>query len=117
MHSGADMDWDTVMHAAFGAHLGGPVVEFQLALVGRIVRISTGRAEVVVGDDFQDVRRAKFANSAIAVEWVVVGLEVFDGAHDARTTRRWRIVGGGITSRFGFVAGLCRANGFDADIC
>ena len=109
MHAGADVDWDSVVHAALGAHLGVPVEEFLLALVGRIVGISTGRAEVV--DDFQDVGRAKFADSALAVEWVVVGLEVFDGAHDARMTRRRRIVGRGMTSRFGFVAGLCRANG------
>ena len=93
MHTGADVDWNSVMHAAFDAHLGVPVEEILLALVGGIMGIGTGRAEVVVGDDFQDVWRAKFANSAVAVEWVMVRLEVFDSTHDARTTRRRRIVG------------------------
>ena len=58
----------------FDAHLGGPVEEFQLAFVGGVVRVGTGGAEVVVGDDLQDVRGAEFANSAVAVEWVMVGV-------------------------------------------
>ena len=102
------------MHASFGAHFGLPVEECLLALVGRIVGIGTGGAEVVFGDDFQDVGRAKFADSAVAVEWVMVRLEVFDSTHDARTTRRRRIVGRGMTRRFGYGAGFYRANGFDA---
>ena len=89
VHAGTDMDWNSIMHAAFGAHFGVPVEEFLLALVGGVVGIGTGRAEVVVGDDFQDVGRAKFANSAVAVEWVVVGLEVFDMVQG-------RIEGGGL---------------------
>ena len=38
------MDWNSVMHAAFGAHFGVPVEEFLLALVGGILGIGTGRA-------------------------------------------------------------------------
>ena len=48
MHAGADVDWNTVMHATFGAHFGVPVEELLLALVVRMVRIGAGRAEVVV---------------------------------------------------------------------
>ena len=117
MHTGADVDWNSVMHAAFDAHLGVPVEEFQLALVGGIVRIGTGRAEVVVRDDLQDVGRAEFADSAVALEWVMVGLEVFNSAHGARTIRRRRAVGRGMTRRFRFGAGFYRVNGFDAHIC
>ena len=118
MHAGADVDWDSVMHAAFDAHLGGPVEEFQLAFVGGVVRVGTGGAEVVVGDDLQDVRGAEFADSAVAVvEWVMVGLEVFNSAQGARTSRRRSVAGRGGARRFGFGVGLCRANGFDADIC
>ena len=61
------MDWNSVMHAAFGAHFGVPVEEFLLALVGGILGIGTGRAEVAVGDDFQDLGRAKFANSTVGL--------------------------------------------------
>ena len=32
-HAGADVDWDAVVHATFGTHLGGPVEELQLAFV------------------------------------------------------------------------------------
>ena len=71
MHTGTDMDWNSVMHAAFGAHFGVPVEEFLLELVGGIVGIGTGRAEVAVRDDFQDVGRAKVADSAVAAEWVI----------------------------------------------
>ena len=99
MHAGADVDWKTVVQAAFGAHLGVSVEEFWLAFVGGVVRKGTGRAEAVVGDDLQDVRRAEFADSAVAVEWVMVGLEVFDSAQGARTGRRRRVAGRGMTSR------------------
>ena len=117
MHAGTDVDWNSVMHAAFDPHLGVPVEEFQLAFVGGIVRIGTGRAEVVVGDDLQDVGGAEFADSAVVVEWVMVGLEVFNSAHGARTSRRRRVAGRGMTRRFRFGAGFYRANGFDAYIC
>ena len=106
VHAGADVDWNTVMHATFGAHFGVPVEEFQLALVGGVVEAGAGGAEVVVGDDLQDVTGAEFANSAVAVEWVIVRLEVFDSAHSVRTTRRRRIVGRGMTRRFRFGAGI-----------
>ena len=117
MHAGTDVDWDSVVHAAVDTHLGVPVEEFQFAFVGGIVRIGAGKAEVVIGDDLQDVRGAEFANFAVAAELVMVGLEVFNSAHVARTIRRRRVVGRGLTSWFGFGVGLCRANGFDADIC
>ena len=76
--------------------------------------VGTGGAEVVVGDDFQDVGGAKFADSAVAVEGVMVRLEVFDSTHDARTTMRQRIVGRGLTRRFGFGAGVGRPYCLDA---
>ena len=66
------MDWNSVMHASLSAHFGISVVECLLALVGRIVGIGAGRAEVVVGDDFQDVWRAEFADSTFMVERVMV---------------------------------------------
>ena len=106
VHAGTDMDWNPI-----------PFEEGLLALVDRIVGVGAGGAEVVVGFDFQDIGRAKFADYTVAAEWVMVRLEVFNSTHDARTTRRRRIVGRGITRRFGFVAEFYRANGFDAHIC
>ena len=100
------MDWNPVMHASFGAHFGLPVEVGLLALEGRVVGIGTGGAEVVVGDDFQDIRRAEFAISAVEIEGIMVRLEVFDSTHDARTTRRRRFVGREMTRRFGFGAGI-----------
>ena len=85
------MDWNSVMHASLSAHFGISVVECLLALVGRMLGIGAGRAEVVVGDDFQDDWRAEFADSTFTVERVMVGLEVFNSAQGARTTRRRRI--------------------------
>ena len=108
------MDWNSVMLASFGAHFGLPVEECLLALVGRVMGLGTGGAEVVVGDDFQDVGRAKFADSAVAVEWVMVRLEVLDSTHDARTARRRRIDGREMTRRFGFGAGIGRPYCLDA---
>ena len=117
VHAGTDMDWNPAMLASFGAHFGIPVEEGLLALVGRIVGLGAGGAEVVVRDDFQDIGRAKFANSTVAAEWVMGRLEVLDSTHDARTTRRRRINGRGMRRWFGFVAEFYRANGFDAHIC
>ena len=56
--------------------------------------VGAGGAEVIVGDDLQDVRGAEFANSTFAaVEWVMVGLEVFNSAQGARSSRRQRVAG------------------------
>ena len=65
VHAGTDMDWNPIMHASFGAHFGLPVEVVLLALVGRVVGIGTNGAEFVVGDDFQDIGRAEFADSAV----------------------------------------------------
>ena len=46
--------------------------------------VGAGRAEVVVGDELQDIGRAEFGDSAIAVEGIMVRLESFDGTHGAR---------------------------------
>ena len=91
MYTGTDVNWYSVVLASLGAHFGVPVVECLLALVGRMVRVGAGRAEVVVGDDFQDVRRAEFADSTFTVEWVMVRLEILGRTQGARTTR-----GGGL---------------------
>ena len=48
------------MHASFGACFGLPAVEGLSALEGRVVGIGTSGAEVVVGDDFQDVGKPSF---------------------------------------------------------
>ena len=37
-------------------------------------------ADLVVGDEFQDVRGAQLGDAAFGVERVVVGLEAFGGA-------------------------------------
>ena len=117
MHAGADVDWDSVMHAAFDAHLGGPVEEFQLAFVGGVVEVGAGGAEVVVRDDLQDVRGAEFADSAVAaVEWVMVGLEVFNSAQGARTSRRRSVAGRGGARRFSFGVGGCIADSLDTHV-
>ena len=72
---------------------------------------------MVVGDDLQDVRGAEFADSAVAVvEWVMVGLEVFNSAQGARRSRRRSVAGRGGARRFGFGVGFNRADGFDVDI-
>ena len=81
------------------------------------MRVGAGRAEVVVGDELQDVGRAEFGNSAVAVEGIMVRLESFDGTHGARATRRGRVIGRGRTWRYGFGTGFFRANSFDAYIC
>ena len=101
MHAGTDVDWNSVMHASLSAHFGISVVECLLALVGRMLGIGAGRAEVVVGDDFQDVWRAEFADSTFMVERVMVRLEIFDRTHGARTTRRRRIARRMMMRRFG----------------
>ena len=121
------MNWKSVVLASLGAHFGVPVVECLLALVSRMVRIGAGRAEVVVGDDFQDVWRTEFADSTFTVERVMVGLEVFNSAQGARTSRRGRIARSRVARRrrivrrmmmrsFRFGVGFNRANGFDTDI-
>ena len=81
------------------------------------MRVGAGRAEVVVGDELHDVGRTEFGDSALAIEWIMVGLEPFDGAHGARASRRLRVIGRGRTWRFGFGSGIFRANCFDAYIC
>ena len=70
------------------------------------MRVGAGRAEVVVGDELQDVWRAEFGNSAVAVEGIMVRLESFDGTHGARATRRRRVIGRGRMRRFEFGAGM-----------
>ena len=70
------------------------------------MRVGAGRAEVVVGDELQDVGRAEFGNSAVAVEGIMVRLESFDGTHGARATRRRWVIGRGRAWRFGFGAGM-----------
>ena len=62
------MDRDSIMHASFGAHFGFPAEEYLLALVGRVVGVGAGGAEVVVGDGFQDVGGAEFGRSAFTAE-------------------------------------------------
>ena len=78
------------------------------------MRVGAGRAEVVVGDELHDVGRTEFGNSALAIEWIMVGLEPFDGTHGARVSRRLRVVGRERTCRFGFCAGVSMLNGFNA---
>ena len=95
------MDWNSVMHASLSAHFGISVVECLLALVGRMLGIGAGRAEVVVGDDFQDVWRAEFADSTFMVERVMVRLEILGRTHGARMTRRRRIARSMMMRRFG----------------
>ena len=79
--------------------------------------VGAGGAEVVVVDEFQNVGRAEFGDSAVAVEGIMVRLESFDGTHGARATGRRRVIGGGRAWRFEFSTGFYRANSFDAYIC
>ena len=122
------MNWNSVVLTSLRAHFGIPVVECLLALVGRMVRIGAGRAEVVVGDGFQDVWRAEFADSTFTVERIMVRLEVLGRTHGARTTGGWRIVRSRLARMrrvvrsmmmrdFRFGVGFNRADGFDAHIC
>ena len=62
------MDRDSAMHSSYGF----PAEEYLLALVGRVLGVGAGGAEVVVGDDFQDVRGAEFGHFAFAAEGVMV---------------------------------------------
>ena len=81
------------------------------------MRVGAGRAEVVVGDELHDVGRTEFVDSALAIEWIMVGLEPFDGTHGARASRRLRVMGRGRTCRFGFVPGVSMSNSFNAYVC
>ena len=54
---------------------------------------------------------------SLAIEWIMVGLEPFDGAHGARASRRLRVIGRGRTWRFGFGVGGFITDSFDAHIC
>ena len=44
------------------------------------MRVDAAGADLVVGDEFQDVRGAQLGDAAFGVERVVVGLEAFGGA-------------------------------------
>ena len=106
MHTGTDVNWNSVVLTSLRAHFGVPVVECLLALVGRMVRIGAGRAEVVVGDDFQDVWRAEFADSTFTVERIMIRLEILDRTHGARTTGSRRIVRNRLASMRRFVRNM-----------
>ena len=56
------------------------------------MRVGAGRAEVIVRDDLHDFGRAEFGDSALAVEWIVVGLKPFDSKHGARASRRLWVI-------------------------
>ena len=81
------------MHASLGAHLGESVVEQQFALIGWIMRVGAGRAEVVVGDELHDVGRTEFGDSAVGVEGIVVRLESFKSTQGAGTFGRLGALG------------------------
>ena len=70
------------------------------------MRVGEGRAKVIVGDDLHDVGRVEFGDSALVVEWIVVGFKPFDSTHGARASRRLRIVGRERTRRFEFGTGI-----------
>ena len=116
MHACTDMDWDPVMLATSGAYLGTSTFKHQLALVGRVVGIGTGRTKVVVGDNLHDVRRAELGHSALEGEGKVVRLETFKSAQGTGTSGRLWGVGGVMLRKIRFGAGFYRANWFDADI-
>ena len=44
------------------------------------MRLDAAGVDLVVGDEFQDVRGAQFGDAAVDVERVVIGLEKFGGA-------------------------------------
>ena len=78
--------------------------------------MSTARACMGVGDDFQDVRGTQLGHSTLVVEWEVVRFESFGGTEGARAVG-WlrRGVGGGMRC-LGFVARRSITNRFDAHV-
>ena len=94
MHACMDMNWDPVMFAPSGAHLGLSADEHLLALVGRVKGVGAGGAKVVVGDDFHDVWRTEFGDSAVVGEGIMVRLESFKSAQGAGAFGRLGVPGG-----------------------
>ena len=66
------------METSFGAYFGHSIVEYYFALEVWVVVLGAAGAEVVVGDDLEDVGSAQFSSSACVAEGKVVSLEPFD---------------------------------------
>ena len=82
------------MLAPFGAHLRLSADERLLALVGWVKGVGARGAKVVVGDDFHDVWRTEFSNSAVVGEGIMVRLESFKSTQGAGAFGRLGVPGG-----------------------
>ena len=66
------------METSFGAYFGHSIVEYCFALEVWVMVLGAAKAELVVGDDLEDVGSAQFSSSACVAEGKVVSLEPFD---------------------------------------
>ena len=66
------------METSFGAYFGLSIVEYCFALEVWVMVLGAAGAEVVVGDDLEDVGSTQFSSSACFAEGKVVSLEPFD---------------------------------------
>ena len=62
MHAGVTVNWEAIVHAAFGTNFGGATrVECQGTLVCRVMGVGAGRANFGGGDELQDLRELSLA--------------------------------------------------------
>jgi len=110
VHAGTPMHRNPLLRATLGTRFGGAVVEIGLALVALPMGLDTCETEMIISNQFEDLRRTQLAGAAGFGEREMVVLKSHDRTQGAglwranllevRRMRRLRVGFGGCLSNY-----------------
>ena len=109
---GTPMHRNSLLRATLGTRFGGAVVEGSLALVALPMGLDTCETEMIVSDQFEDLRRTQLAGAEGFGEGEMVVLKSHDCTQGAGL-RRTNLLEVGRTRRLRFGFGLFLSNYID----
>ena len=116
MHAGAPMHRNSLFRATLGTRFGGAVVEGSLALEVLPMGLDTCETEMIVRDEFEDLRRTQLASATGFGEGEMVVLKSHDSAQGTGL-QRTNSLGFGRMRRLRFGFGGFLSNYIDPYIC